>query len=273
VRTLSEESLCWHELPRGVCLFGDQENVRRDEARVHDLVQRILLPLSKWEPGAGRAGIFEHVKAAQAALNRYLYNLYKQRPDGGPSTPPQRVGELLRKCLRADDKETPGTGNRFSVANLRPARRIGPNGEFRREMVFEVVRSIDLPLAGDGNTGPTFDFRGGVTFIVSMDDWRVRYVIYKRLDSPTRQRRQREYEQQAPALGFGAAEYHCGTLPADWETKRATDREAMRASSCACRGRTRKQHLVEPFAMLHRHDDDLGDGAEPPRQTAQQAGG
>jgi subtilisin family serine protease len=243
IRTLSEESLAWHS-PDGLTLFPtDSDGAARRERRDESLTQRLRNLLQRWTPGAKRAEIFEEITELQAILNRYLTAAYRD--------PEHPLGAELRAVLAAAGDPS-GERVPFSIANLRPARRIGPDGQFLMEMVFEVARTITLPVDPAQPRGAVFPFRGGVTFIVSLDDWRVRYVIRKRVGSETRQKRQRGYEQHRPSAAFGAAEYRCGELPAGWEKERAGDLEAMRASSCACSGRTTTHHLAEPFAMLHR---------------------
>ena len=112
--------------------------------------------------------------------------------------------------------------DRFSVANLRPARRIGPDGESRTEIVFEVVQP-----AGDKSATTwtaVAPLRGGVTVIVGLDDWKVRYSIYKPSvthegwKNTDRLSRQRNFEGRlAATFGmnvFGAAEYLCSDADA-----------------------------------------------------------
>lgn len=255
VRTLSEESLRWHS-PESLNLFPTVGTERGNQF-VRKVEQSLNQAVQQWRPNADRATIFASIQSAQAILNGYLRGARRQAP--GP--------DWARTLMPGIDLDKP-----FRVANLRPARRIGPGNEFRTELVFEVVQTIsDLP-EGERDGLP---FYAAVTVIVSLDDWHVRYSIYKRGvegDALNRDRflRQRRYERQrAAALGaaaLGAAEYRCDdaddALPErtdDGEALRAVHREAMRADSCRCRARRIKQReenddqgLAGPFALLHR---------------------
>ncbi|MFY9823040.1 MAG: S8 family serine peptidase [Thermoanaerobaculia bacterium] len=278
VRTLSEESLRWTPpeakktllFPRG----GEIDRVRR--------------ALFDWQPGESREDIFDKIKAAQAMLHGYFQD---QKLDD----------DVKRQILGGID-----TTRTFQVTNLRPARRIGPRGEFLTEMVFEVLQNKNaLPTdekerkaeekrrqaaheerkrLGEPEEPDRLPFRGGVTLVVGMEKDKsiVRYAIYKRPDSASREARQHDFLLRAGAAGGAeAAEYSSDGLPAGWYTRaalkkkwlagRTSNREDMRASSCACRrssleGAGRKaaeraakkagapapDALTEPFALLHR---------------------
>lgn len=246
VRTLSEESLVWHSPPDLYLFPPEKINASDGKRNTHNITRTFERLLRRLRTGSRRQEIFEEVRSAQRILNRYLRSILGRAPD----KPRHPLGEVLRHCLLQDNKEDPRTVS-FSLANLRPARRIGPHGEFLTELVFEVVRSVPLD---EGDTERRF--RGGITVIVNAEDWRVRYLIYKRLMSTERRDIQRGYQRQALTMGFGAAEYHCPEPPAGWEERRGEQDEAMRSSSCACRRTTRRRHLREPFALLHHRDEE-----------------
>jgi len=264
VRTLSEESLRWSS-PSSSPSYNSPSDLP-EELRY---VRRALL---SWEPGEPRGDIFEKIKEAQRALRMYFFKL--------PNN------EDKWKLLGGID-----TRRTFQVANLRPARRIGPRGEFLTEMVVEILQNQNaLPIdpeekkaeekrralarkereeRGEEEDDGLPQFRGGVTLIISLENerYRVRYAIYKRLDSARRMARQREFMLGASGEGGGeAAEYSSQGLPAGWYTKdevraqwfegRTGNCEDMRASSCACRRKNmdgaKKTAANEPFALLHR---------------------
>ena len=260
VRTLSEETLRWTPPePQRRSLFS----THKGSSRVINMVRRALLA---WRPGEPREDIFNAIRNAQERLHEYFKSL--------PESPTKDA------ILGGID-----TRRSFQVTNLRPARRIGPRGEFLTEMVVEILQARRAPST-DEETAERVDipFRGGVTLIVGMDqeNYVVRYAISKRPDSAAREARQREFLLRA---GGGsspdAAEYSSENLPAGWYTReeerekwlksRTSDLEAMRASSCSCR-RERMEDaeqkaaekvakkagipvptpLTEPFALLHR---------------------
>lgn len=243
VRTLSEESLRWHS-PEELYLFPFA--AAKPSPRVQRTERELRRAVLAWGPNAERKSVFESIKAVQRLLNGYL------RAAGTQESSRSWALAIMPGIDFA-------TG--FSVANVRPARRIGPDGQFLTEMIFEVVQPAGNAPAASGG----MPLRGGVTVIVSLDDWRVRYVIYKRrvnadgTPNTDRQDRQIAYQEWVAAMGAaasGAAEYLC---PAGEHVggDRTVNREAMRADSCACR--TRRQGagddgeaLAEPFALLHR---------------------
>lgn len=152
------------------------------------------------------------------------------RPDG----PPDRVGTL-------------------QISTVRMTRRSGPNGESIRQLIVEVTQrrygflDEELQAACDRGefelTGKPYDalspedklrwdkrelrseeeadfvFRGGATLIIDLGDYRLRYVISKKIDSPERLADQRRVMQDPAAMNF------------------TYDRKEGR----------------EPFALLHRH--------------------
>jgi hypothetical protein len=299
LRTLSEETLRW-AAPRvhqeKNTLFPDPKDSPKDspedirqkkEEEWQNMVStmnQVRRALLDWQPGMSREKIFDQIKAAQGCLHKHFKN-------GMPD-------EIKEALLDGID-----TSRTFQVTNLRPARRIGPRGEFLTEMVVEILQNKNaLPYdpdakkaeearrrrareerkkRGEEEETEEVPFRGGVTLIVSMDDYTVRYAIRKRPDSAAREARQREFLLRAGGHEDGdAAEYSSDGLTPGWYTRqelrekwftgRTSDREDMRASSCACRrkdmeGDAKKKAekaakkagipvpnaLTEPFALLH----------------------
>ncbi|HEX5718847.1 MAG TPA: S8 family serine peptidase, partial [Thermoanaerobaculia bacterium] len=273
VRTLSEESLRWSSsVAKKFYLFPLVDNMTKEDREERgdklQTVKKVRRALLEWQPGEAREGIFEKIKEAQ----KELWNYFRTQP----------LDQETREAMLGGID----TRRSFQVTNLRPARRIGPNGEFLTEMVVEILQSKNaLPYdekerkeeearrrkarqarleRGEEGDSDRFPFRGGVTLVVSMDDYSLRYAIHKRVDSVTREARQRSF--RAAGGGGEAAEYSSDGLPAGWLTReevravwfkgRASDLEHMRASSCFCRRlkmEGKKTGLAnEPFALLHR---------------------
>ncbi|MGC4043426.1 MAG: S8 family serine peptidase [Armatimonas sp.] len=254
VRTLSEETLRWSPPPQDInaSLFpraadsnvesdDDKDPTTREERRALRLARRLLL---KWKPGAPREDIFERTLTAQAKLHDYLKK--------------EQHNKDIQTIFEGID-----LSQNFEVTNMRPARRVGPSGEFLTELVVEIIQEQK-----GQEKGLPYPFRGGITLIVSMDDdsFAVRYAIRKRAHNTPRQAEQRTYLLGASADADKAAEYSSVNLPADWKATRTYDREGMRASSCNCRAEDiaaalkkkaekeakKKLETKEPFALLHR---------------------
>jgi len=257
VRTLSEDTLVWQRIKGCLQLFAD--DAANDMRRLQRAVQT-------WRPQISpeirdcvssdyksRSDMFDRILKAQRMLHSLI-----------------QAGNSPALNVYLDEAGI-DTRRSFSVSNLRPCRRMGTGGDFLTDVVFEVIQSIPIE---SGSGRPTSHFRGGVTFVVSMETWIVRYAIIKSLKSERRLAAQKEHQAlRAAGTSDRAAEY-CSQAPPDlvrdktnWEKDRMVDREAMRISSANCRSGTQGASIPEitdnrglipaasenePFAMLHR---------------------
>lgn len=265
VRVLSEESLTWHK-PVGMKLINPKYGIfsaseYRASGSPLEMLRKTLL---EWKPNGPRKSIFEMGRYASRLLHAHIEQLLRQDPSDPGCPLPDDLKPLcaqLRDALfTAEEREKtfiqrppastlkkgdpkPPPLPRIRVTNLRPARRIGPNGEFLTELVLEVIRE-------DTEFSKETPFAGGITFVVRMEDWEIRYAIFKRYSSESRRARQRAYIGNA-SHSFGAAEYMCTEYKGD-PNDRVIHLEAMRAASCQCRHGVPPHRINEPFAMLHR---------------------
>jgi hypothetical protein len=93
----------------------------------------------------------------------------------------------------------------LEVHSIRPARRIGPDGQTVTELVIEMTQRrrgyFDAEKQRKVESGelapmePDFIFRGGCTLLVDLETARVRYCIYKDISSQNRIERMRKYLQ------------------------------------------------------------------------------
>lgn len=74
-----------------------------------------------------------------------------------------------------------------------PVHRVGPDGQLRFEIVAELIQSEPMSLGTNDRTSPSRPFRGGATLVIDAATGTVRYAVYKRLDSPSRRDRFRQY--------------------------------------------------------------------------------
>ena len=102
----------------------------------------------------------------------------------------------------------------LQIHSVRPARRIGGNGQQQTDLVVEMVQTFTVP---DSKT----KFRGGCTLILDPQEKRIRYAIRKRVGNQAR------IEKQAAFLG-------------------------MAADGSQSYFDTTGERAAEPFAMLHR---------------------
>lgn len=235
VTTLSEDSLRWRGPENGS--FSNLERTGQFRGDFRSLLETALRPaLAQWEPGKSRAAIFTLIHRGQAAFHQMLQTMQRSVPDDQPLLP----GLDLR-------------GERFSVTNLRPARRVGLQGEYRTEMVVDIVQSFQPRGPAQKTERP---FRGGATLIVDMRTWDIRYIIAKRLYAElppapgcggvaaNRIQFQRAFERRAHDALTGAA------LEAAWQGEDAGELAQLSRAYRHVDGRPSLP--AEPFALLHR---------------------
>jgi hypothetical protein len=141
-------------------------------------------------------------------------------------------------------------GASFSVGNLRPARRIGPQGEFRTEMVVEVVQRYRPP---DDQPGGQVPRRGGATVIIDLRTLEIRYIIYKRLYKG------KEWPAKPGEPGGTLASRLTRQAPLDqvedqalWLDERAADFALGLDDTYGGATRRRQAMRENPFAFVHR---------------------
>jgi hypothetical protein len=240
VRSLSVEGLRWS---RPATL----------NSRLHLLpvVQELKSNLLQWSVTDRSQEIYEHLGESRKFVHQKLKSM-------------GRTGQGAK-----DLKELFGLdpGKPFEVHSLRPARRVGPDGEFLTDLVIEITQArpgyfdeeVQKTVDKQGIRGisaswleepenelqkkvpkrkqavsipkPDFIFRGGCTLVIDLGTSEVRYSIYKDIDRDSRLARQRAFE----------------TSP----TGNASS--ALRATYFS------RQLRNEPFALLHRLADEVED--------------
>jgi hypothetical protein len=173
VRTLSVDSLRWQ---------GPQEDLPEPHFvyKLHDLVKT-------WDLHRDRKTIYEETQQAQRKLHRWIEDWIAAQQAG-------EVEHLLGIAVTKPDKP-----EKFEIHSMRPARRIGPDGESVVEMVIEITQRRWVPF--DASAAETTDrslqdgfwFRGGCTIVVNIEDRRIRYAIKKDINRTTRMERQRKF--------------------------------------------------------------------------------
>jgi hypothetical protein len=120
----------------------------------------------------------------------------------------------------------------FEVHSVRPARRLGPDGQTLTDLIIEITQKRHgyanpqwQDKVDSGEIAPPtndFWFRGGCTVLIDLDRGAVRYLIGKGITNEARLAAQRAFVKSA------------GSLQALYF------------------GDPRRQEVAEPFAMLHR---------------------
>ncbi|HBG47794.1 MAG TPA: hypothetical protein DDW94_12520 [Deltaproteobacteria bacterium] len=191
VRTLSEESLIWE----GSNLTSNIENPQII------LGSDVKLQMQNWNLSGLRQDIYHKLKEAREEAHTII----------------ERTRHYKERLIKGLDFE-----RKFEVHSIRPVRRSGPDGQLLLDMVVEITQRtpgfLDLPLGQcqkdlQSNQGPDFWFRGGCTLIVDLETGKLRYCIYKDINSERRYDRQRAFVDgmsAAPSLSetyFGITGY------------------------------------------------------------------
>lgn len=180
VRTISTESLVWNapEDPRPEWLG--------------ELIASIDL---KWNRNLSRSKIFALNEENRASMWRAMNRIFRKHP--------RLYGEFgLVPGLPRYDKDgselpkRPGVGSNFEVFGVRPARRVGPDGNLRNEVIAIIQQRRPEPIDGKDMANGWFWFRGGATLILDTREEKpeIRYSIVKNMGSTTRLERQRKAE-------------------------------------------------------------------------------
>lgn len=195
VRTLAEESLRWNAPDPDEAAVLGQILPPADELRQLN---------SRWDLTCDREQVFRQFGALQAKLHEHLQAKLPA------------CSEAWRLLGLSPERE----GGKFEVHWVRPARRIGPQGQQVVELVVEITqrqplfyrdgRLVEEPswTAAPGQDAD-FWFRGGCTLLINPESGEVRYVIAKRIDDGARLARQKQYLGRS--LGSLRTAYFCLT--------------------------------------------------------------
>lgn len=91
----------------------------------------------------------------------------------------------------------------MEVHSIRPARRVGPDGQSRTDLIVEITQTF-RPKGRPG-----VQYRGGCTLIIDLEIGAIRYIVRKRITSPGRVSDQSRFQSAAEtshrAIYFGEA--------------------------------------------------------------------
>ncbi len=186
VRTLSVDSLRW-DLPAALLPAA---------AMFPPFSESLLALVRKWDISSDRRVIFEQLSEIRLKLQKWLAEVL---------TP--EVGRKLGLDIQAASASRRRAAPDFEVTALRPARRIGPDGQHLLDLVIEITQKrwvAAQPPAPDAtqpapelptpeNTPRGFWFYGGCNVVYDLQQLGVRYCIIKDLASTTRLARQQEF--------------------------------------------------------------------------------
>lgn len=214
VRSLSAESLCW------------SGPVGREKETLHDLLPQVdsLRQVSPdWTLTTSRQKVWQEMKKSGEAIHKWLLS--------------EEIREIASHFGLALGKDAPQSIERkdglpvFEVHSVRPARRLGPDGQTLTDLILEITQKrhgylnpqVQEKVDSGGIEPPPHDFwlRGGCTVLMDLDSREVRYCIGKGMTSEARLANQRAFVRTS------------GSLQATYF------------------GDPRRREQAEPFAMLH----------------------
>lgn len=212
VRTLSTESLCWSSVldEKQVAVVGGW--IRDLETSFKDFRSAV-----GWNLKADRRTIFEASENDARECHRFIFS----RPFDPKLA--KAMGLATRKNAPKDIRKENGLP-RTRIFNVRPARRIGPDGQTEADLVMEIIQTREVPYDTADPDGPKFKFRGGCTLLINRERREVRWCIVKSIFDEERLRREREFRTNASGFAMQATYF----------------------------GDPRNSAFSEPFAFLHR---------------------
>lgn len=172
VRSLAEESLRWEGPDSGNPELAPQLTLGSD----------LWQSMASWDLAGDRQAIYRQARDARGKVHQVI----------------AATREYKESIIKGVNLHEP-----FEVHAICPARRVGPNGEFLTDVVVQITQKrpghLDTPYAWPPcperaqEEAPDFWFRGGCTLIYDLASGRLRYCVYKDIDSRSRYERQRAF--------------------------------------------------------------------------------
>ena len=206
VRALSVDSLRWPAVRSSQGFFEPLAQKLRDlvakyryfqtRRHVYEATEKISGDLHNWIATEGHAQLKEFSQIAGITFDRFEF-----------------------ADLRKDKTGLP----KFQIHSLRPARRVGPDGDSLNQLIISIIQTRVVPVDSPIDGISKMKFRGGATLILNLDTMQLQYAIRKSIGDKGRLERYKDYYRGLTMDGSPRATYF----------KRVASAE-------------------EPFALLHR---------------------
>jgi hypothetical protein len=194
VRSLSPDNLIWQSAddPTGGLITDSIKESGKD----------LLRRLNQWNLSASRERVFQDARN----LRGYLHGIFAKLHNS------EKIKEFEMSSGLAMTKEAPWSIPRskedgfpsFEIHSVRPARRVGPDGQLLQSLIVEITQrrhayldparqqQADLGELSDSELEQSdFIFRGGCTLIYDLETANLKYCIKKSIYSNERLERQR----------------------------------------------------------------------------------
>jgi hypothetical protein len=186
VRTLSVDSLRWPLAFRGRPGHAESEAM----GRVRNFASKLKTKL-------GQLRDFATTRESYYVRSRIVAANVHESPDLVEDLEYLSDNALvLSRPLDGLNRNGHGHLNTFEVHSVRPAQRVGPDGDALNHAVIVITQQRQLPPLTPG--GDPFVFRGGCTLILNLDTLAVQYAIGKGIDDQERIDGQRKYWLEGP---------------------------------------------------------------------------
>ncbi len=177
-----------------------------------------------------RREAYDAYRRAQLELHAYLQSGLSAEADASVGVEFEKITGLV---LRAHSGVTGLTGDEqnrphFEVHAIRPALRVSPDGNIRKQVIITITQRRRVPLDPLDPDGEKLNFRGGCTLILDLDTLKLRYAVTRPIDDPARLDRVRLYRKELSENNLSLRAIYFGAL---------TEEEAH-----------------EPFCLLHAGD-------------------
>lgn len=178
IRVLSPESLRWNEVDRVQNFFeplanklrGDIGNLAylKDRREIYEKTEDLCAQLNLWiKSKDGFTKLKEFSEVAGITFEFGLKGLRRKKGDTIPA---------------------------FQIHSLRPARRVGPDGDTLNQLIISIIQTREISLK-TGSKSQLVKFRGGCTLILDLDTMKLRYAITKDIADERRLNSHLQYQQ------------------------------------------------------------------------------
>jgi hypothetical protein len=220
VRALSVESLRWplvganqdffEPLAERLRYVANQFSYFKSRREIYEKTEKIGFELNRWISEEGHQAMKEFSSLAGITFEFNLEGL-RGGSQLGDATPPdtdsklgKEVKAVGKKRQKPDDSGVP----KFQIHSIRPARRVGPDGNTLNQLIISIIQSRDIsPKVEAGTEVPGFIFRGGSTLILDLDTMQLRYSIRKGINDEARLERYSQYRRSLMMGGSARATY------------------------------------------------------------------
>ena len=190
-------------------------------------VRALSVESLRWPSLRGKQNIFKPIADELRKIGR-TFEYMKSRQDIYEET--QRVGAMLHNWIASEGhsqlkafakdagitfqfnmdglkRGRNSTAPLFQVHSLRPARRVGPDGDSLNQLILSIIQSRDVKVDPRAKSSPLMKFRGGCTLILDLDTRELLYSVKKDIGDPVRLATHREYRQELMTDGSMRATY------------------------------------------------------------------